>query len=243
MSNQLLTGKIAIVTGAGRGIGHAIALTLAGQRAAVVLAARSENELQEAAAQIESAGGKAICVPTDVSDESQVKHLIERTIDEYGQLDILINNAGMGMFGPMVEMTTAQWDEIFAVNTRGTFILCREAIAHLAKQEVSYIVNIASVVAVKGYIHQSAYAASKHAMLGMSKTLAKEVQPDNIRVHAVNPGGVATELVQKARPDLDMSVLMQPQDIADIVEFLVTRKGNAVIDQIDVRRVSSTPWA
>jgi len=243
MNSQALVDKVAIVTGAGRGIGQAIATTLAGQGATVVTASRSQDQLDQTVALIETQGGRAIAVPTDVSDESQVKHLVEKTIKEFGRLDILINNAGIGMFGPMIDMTTQQWDEIHAINARSTFMLCCQSIPHLRRQEISYIVNIASSVAVKGYIHQAAYAASKHAMLGMSKSLAKEVQPDNIRVHVINPGGVATDLVKKARPDLDSSVLMQPQEIADIALFLVTRTGNAVIDQIDIRRASSVPWA
>ncbi len=130
-----------------------------------------------------------------------------------------------------------------AVNARGPFMLCREAIPHLKRQPISYIINIVSVVGVKGYINQAAYSASKHALLGMSKALAKEVQTDGIRVHAVLPGGVDTEVAAQMRPDLDRSILIKPEDIADIVLFLVTRQGNAVIDEIQVRRASAMPWA
>jgi NAD(P)-dependent dehydrogenase (short-subunit alcohol dehydrogenase family) len=128
------------------------------------------------------------------------------------------------------------------VNARAPFILCREAIPYLSRQDVSFIINIASVVATKGYINQSAYGASKHALLGMTKALAKEVQKDGIRVLAINPGGVDTDQLGLSRPDLDRSVLMQPDEVADIVLFLVTRQGNAVIDEVNVRRAASTPW-
>jgi 3-oxoacyl-[acyl-carrier protein] reductase len=130
-----------------------------------------------------------------------------------------------------------------AVNARGPFLLCREAIPYLGRQGGGFIINIASVVAVKGYANQAAYGASKHALLGMSKALAKEVQPAGIRVHVLCPGGVDTQLGGQARPDLDQSVLIQPEEIADLVLFLVTRRGNAVIDEIHVRRATSTPWA
>jgi 3-oxoacyl-[acyl-carrier protein] reductase len=130
-----------------------------------------------------------------------------------------------------------------AVNARAPFLLCRDAIPHLRQQPRSFIVNITSVVGVKGYINQALYSASKHAVMGMSKALAKEVQKDGIRVHAICPGGVDTDLVGQARPDLDRSVLMKPEEVAEVVLFLVTRRGIAVIDQVDMRRESSTPWA
>ena len=133
-----------------------------------------------------------------------------------------------------------------AVNARGPFLLCRAAIPYLRQQPRSSIVNIASVVAHKGYANQAAYSASKHALLGMSKALAREVQPDGIHVHVVAPGRVETEMGGRASPpgrEHEQSALMQAQEIADIVLFLVTREGTAVIDEVNVRRESATPWA
>lgn len=238
-----LEGQVAIVTGASRGIGRSIALALARNGAKVSLAARSEATLQAVQAEIEVTGGQAASFPTDVSQETEVAQLVRGTVERFGRLDILVNNAGIGIFGPLAEMTTEQWDRIMAVNARGPFLLCREAIPYLRRQGQGFIINIASVVAVKGYANQAAYSASKHAVMGMSKALAREVQEDGIRVHAICPGGVSTEMGGQARPDLDRSVLMQPEEIADIVIFLLTRRGNAVIDEIHVRRAVSTPWA
>ncbi len=243
MQKQPIRGKVAIVTGAGRGIGRNIAIVLAKNGASVVLAGRNERDLESTATQMRKAGGRAICIPTDITREADVVSLVKRTVKCFLHLDIVVNNAGMGSFGPLAETTAAQWDEIMAVNARGPFLLCREALRHLRKSRRPFIVNIGSVVSVKGYINQAAYSASKHALLGMSKALAKEVQKDGIRVHVICPGGVDTELVTKARPDLDRAQLIHPDEIADIVLFLVTRRGNAVIDQIDVRRASSMPWA
>ena len=242
MGANILEGKVAIVTGAGRGIGRSIALTLARSGVRVSLAARSETQLGAVRAEIQAFGGDAASFPTDVSREADVIALIRDTLRHFGRLDILVNNAAIGVFGPLVEATADQWDQVMAVNARGPFLMCRQAIPYLKQQERSFIINISSAVGIKGYPNQALYTASKHALMGMTKALAREVHQDGIRVHAVCPGGVDTQLIGNARPDLDQSVLMQPQEIADIVLFLVTRQGNAVIDEIQVRRQVSTPW-
>ncbi len=242
MGANILEGKVAIVTGAGRGIGRSIALTLARSGVRVSLAARSEAQLGAVRAEIQAFGGDAASFPTDVSREADVIALIRDTLKHFDQLDILVNNAAIGVFGPLVEATADQWDQVMAVNARGPFLMCREAIPYLKQQERSFIINISSAVGIKGYPNQALYTASKHALMGMTKALAREVHQDGIRVHALCPGGVDTQLIGNARPDLDQSVLMQPQEIADIVLFLVTRQGNAVIDEIQVRREVSTPW-
>jgi len=243
MPPQSLADKVAVLTGAGRGVGRTIALTLAQHGARLALAARTEAELQMVRAEIEDLGGEAATFPTDVTHEPEIIALIGGAVQRFGRLDILVNNAGIGIFGPLAETSAEAWDRIMAVNARGPFLLCREAIPYLKQQESSFIININSVVGVKGYSNQAAYSASKHALLGMTKSLAKEVQPDGIRVHSINPGGIDTELIGRARPDLDRSGLIQPEEIADIVLFLVTRRGNAIIDEINVRRSASMPWA
>jgi 3-oxoacyl-[acyl-carrier protein] reductase len=239
----MLRDKVAIVTGASRGIGRAIALMLARHGVKVAVAARTEPDLIAVSEEIASLGSESLAVCTDMASEEEVKQLVGATVERFGRLDMLINNAGIGVFGPLEETKTVDWDRIMAVNARGPFILCREAIPHLKRNNgISWIVNISSVVGVKGYINQAAYTASKHALMGMTKVLAQEVKEDGIRVHAVCPGGVDTGLSGEARPDLDRSILMKPEEIADIVLFLLTRRGNAVVDQVNVRRSASQPW-
>jgi len=241
-----LVEKVAIVTGASRGIGRAISIALAKEAATVVLAARSIGKLQETAQQVTEAGGKAEIVTTNLAEEESIKNLVKITDEKFSRLNILVNNAGVTHSSKLQETKTEDWDRCFRVNARGPFILCREALPLLKKAEAAYIVNIASVVGVKGYPLQSAYTASKHALRGMTISLAEELskEPDssNIRVHLLCPGGVDTELVQKVRPDIEKEDLMQPEEIAELVVYLVTHKGNAVIDELHIRRAASSPW-
>ena len=241
MTKQL-AGKVAIVTGASRGIGRAICVALAQEAATVVLAARSIQKLQETADQVTKAGGKADIVVTELTEEESIKNLIKTTADKFSRLDILVNNAGVTHSAKLEETATEDWQRCIEINARAPFILCREALPLLKKAEAGYIINIASVVGVKGYPLQSAYTSSKHALRGMTISLAEELRGSNIRVHLLCPGGVDTDLVQKVRPDIKKDELMQPEEIAELVLYLVTHKGNAVIDELHIRRATSTPW-
>lgn len=242
MSDKSLNGQVAIVTGASRGIGAAIAKRFAAEGAAVAIAARSAKDLGQVAREIAQAGGKTLPVATDVAREADVRRLVSLTKERFGRLDILVNSAGIGIFCPLADTPTEQWDRVMAVNARGPFMLCREAVPLMAESGGGCIINIGSVVSVKGYVNQGAYSASKHALLGLTKVLAQEVQDEGIRVHIICPGGVDTNLVTQARPDLDRSMLMTAREIADIAMFLVVQRGNAIIDQINVRRLVSKPW-
>ena len=241
MTKQL-AGKVALVTGASRGIGRAISVALAQEAATVVLAARSIQKLQETANQVTQAGGKADIVITELTEEKSIKNLIKTTADKFSRLDILVNNAGVTHSAKLEETATEDWQRCMQINARAPFILCREALPLLKRAEAGYIINIASVVGVKGYPLQSAYTSSKHALRGMTISLAEELRGSNIRVHLLCPGGVDTDLVQKVRPDIKKDELMQPEEIAELVLYLVTHKGNAVIDELHIRRAASAPW-
>lgn len=236
-TDKFLAGKIAVVTGGGRGIGRTVAVRLAGLGAEVVLAGTTRSRLDAALAEIRAAGGRARGVAADVSDEASVMNLFA----EAGAVDVLVNNAGIGRFAPVAETTLEDWERVMAVNLRGAFLCSREAMRRMAGRG-GRIVNIASVVGLKGYVNQGAYTASKHGLMGLSKVMAAEGQKDNIITQVIAPGGVDTDMVGDARPDLDRSVLIHAEDIADAVEYLLGQDGNAVTDLIQVRRRGNAPW-
>ena len=165
------------------------------------------------------------------------------TQEEIGLTRILVDAgvllSGLAQLGSFAEVSPAQWDAIFAVNAKAPFFICREALPYLKQSSKPIIINIASGVGFKGYINQSVYSSSKHALTGFTKVLAKEVQPFGIRVHLISPGGVATDMVRKMRPDIKAEELLQPEEVAEIVRFLVTRKGTGTIDQFYLRRYTS----
>lgn len=237
-----LAAQVAIVTGASRGIGRTISVALAQESATVVLAARSLPKLKETAELVKQVGGKPEIIVTDLLQEDSIKNLVKTVRDKFYQLDILVNNAGITHSSKLEETRTEDWQRCLQVNATAPFILCREALPLLRKSPTSYIINISSVVGVKGYPLQSAYTASKHAVRGMTISLAEEMNGTNVRVHLVCPGGVDTELIPRVRPDLKSEDLMRPEEIAELVLYLVTHKGKAMIDELHIRRTTSKPW-
>ncbi len=175
MSICSLQGKVALVTGASRGIGQAIALALAKQGVTVVGTARSEKTLQRVQHEIVTAGGIFHCVVADLADPDSPKKIIDATTAACGGLDILVNNAGIVAEGPLSEATVEEWDQLMAVNARAPFLLCKEAIPYMKTAGGGTIIQIVSVIGVKAYVNQGVYTASKHALMGMSKVLAQEV--------------------------------------------------------------------
>jgi 3-oxoacyl-[acyl-carrier protein] reductase len=237
-----LDGKVALVTGASRGIGRAIALALGREGAAVVLAARSAAALAEAAELVRRAGGRAEPVVTELASEQSIRNLVRATEEKFGKLDIVVNNAGITHSARLEETRTEDLDRCWTINARAPFILCREALPLLKKARAGYIVNISSVVGVKGYPLQSAYTASKHAVRGMSLSLAEELRGTNVRVHVLCPGAVDTGMVGNVRPDISKEDLIGPDEIAELVLYLVTHRGNAVVDELHIRRAKAAPW-
>lgn len=233
--------KTALVTGASRGIGKVIAEELADLGYALALVGRDRAALEETRNGIMARKGtcpKAICISADLADVSLIPGVVQSCVSELGGLDVLVNCAGLSQAGSFADVSPEEWDRIFAVNARAPFFLCKEALPHLKASSKPVVINIASVVGFKGYANQSVYSSSKHALTGFTKVFAKEVQPFGIRVHLISPGGVATEMVTRMRPDIAPDELIQPEEIAEIVRFLLTRKGKGTIDHFYIRRYS-----
>lgn len=240
-----LHGKVAVVTGAGRGIGRAIALRFAAEGAKVVLAARSEDELNAVAQEIASAGGDAIAVKTDVSSEADVKNLIAVTESSFGAVDILVNNAGTMILKPLAETTVEEWNGVMNANLLGAFLCAREALPSMMERRTGRIINIGSMAGRRGYPEQGVYCTSKHGLYGLTKVLAIEGQKYGIRVNMVSPGGAHTKLGEPllaTRPAEEAELWMSPEEVADAVLFVATQDGPAQTDEIVLRRFASEPW-
>lgn len=232
---------IALVTGGGRGIGRAIALALAREGYAVAVCARTREEVDETARLVQLAGGRALAITADVSLEADADRAVARTLQELGGLDVLVNNAGVFVMAPVVETTVDDWDRMMAVNARGTFLCSRAALRHMQQQRSGTIINISSTAGKRAYAGQSAYVAAKHAVLGFTKALALEAQQYGVRVHAICPGVVATQM--SAVTHADRPDRMEPEDVAEAVLYLLRLSPRAVVDEITLRRDGAVPWS
>lgn len=202
-STRPLEGKVAIVTGAGRGLGRAMAVALAHAGADVCLAARSEGQLEAVAAQVEQCGRRAIAVPTDVTDAGAVRQLVAATVARLGGLDILVNNSGVVDSTPLLEQEPEAWDRVIATNVRGTYLATRAAGARMVEQGSGKVVNIASNFAFTGVAGHAAYCASKAAVVGFTRAMAVEWAPHGVQVNALAPGYFATDMNAALRADPD----------------------------------------
>ena len=219
-----LAGQVAVVTGAGRGIGKAIAEAYAKEGATVVCAARSIDEIEAVANQI---GGTAI--RCDVSEEADIRGLMERTLAEVGPIDILVNNAGAVARLPVHELPVADWDQVINVNLRGVFLCAKYALPSMLERGSGCIINISSGAGVVG-LHLpniSAYVASKHGVMGLTKTLVAEYLPHGIRTHVLLPDATVSRMRREGHPEEDPDSLIQAEDIAEAAVFLATQPKTA----------------
>lgn len=238
-----LTGKAALITGASGGIGSAIARRFAELGIDLALCGRSEEKLAAIRAEVDALGVRSMIYTGDLTADGAASACVEAVVGQLGRLDILVNNAGMALSCPFEQTTAQQFDQIMSLNVRAPYFLCQAALPALRNSDYAIILNIASVVGHKGYPLQSAYAASKHALIGMSKSLANEVYQDDIRVQIIAPGAVYTDMVKISRPDLTSEGMILAEDIADIAAFFVEHRTNAVIDEVQVHRVGKAPFA
>ncbi|MNI12421.1 Sepiapterin reductase [compost metagenome] len=214
-----LTHTTAIITGAGKGIGKEIAVALAKEGVHLGLIARSTSDLEALQAQLTSAYGvKVYHASADVSKQTEVDQAVSSLIEKLGSLDILINNAGIAQFGTLLDMETASWEQIIQTNLMGTYYVTRASLPTMLQQNSGNIINIASTAGERGFATGSAYCASKFAVMGMTEALMQEVRKSNIRVTALTPSTVHTELAVKAGLNIgDEDHMMQPEDVAELV--------------------------
>lgn len=223
-----LTNQVAIITGAGRGIGQAIAQAYAREGAHLALAARSQTELEQTAAEIAQTGAQAIAVPTDVTDPAQAERLAAAALTRFGRIDLLVNNAGIsGPVGPLQDNDIAQWAETINVNLTGTFLVCRAVIPAMVKQGGGKIINLSGAGAANAWSNLSAYCASKAAVVRLTEVLAQELAPHNIAVNALGPGSVHTSMWDKMTQDAARA----GADFIHRLGLQVTSGGGAPIDE------------
>ncbi len=225
-----LQNKIAIVTGAGRGIGRAIALGFAQKGARLTLAARTVNELDVVANEVRALGQQALVTPCDVTDEAQVKEMVQTTLDKYGRIDILVNNAGMGAFRPAYGTHLRSWEKLIAVNTTSTFLCTKHVWRAMRKQKAGSIINVSSLAGTRAYPMYAAYSASKWGQIGFTKVTAEEGKPDNIRVNAMAPGKVDTAMREAVAED--KTQMLTAEDCVGTAIFLASDASRYITGQI-----------
>lgn len=233
--NQDLQGKTAVVTGGSKGIGYAIAESLAAAGCNVLISARNEAEVQHAARTLSDVHpGTVEGVVCDVRKHEDVKRMLSTAVERFGALHVLVNNAGVGKFAPMGELSPDDWHQVMQTNMDGVFYCCHEAIPLLRKQDDSWIINIASLAGKNPFPGGAAYNASKFALVGFSEALMLDVRQYGIRVNYIMPGSVATHFNDHT-PSEEDAWKIQPEDIAELVMQLVTFPSRSLPSRIEIR--------
>ena len=235
---NMFSGKTAVVTGASRGIGKAIAIALGREKMRLALLARSTNQLQEVVDEIHAAGGEALAVPCDLMNSDAVATALKSVFQQFDSLDVMISNAGIFIEKPITEIKIEEWDRVLRTNLTATFLICQGAFLKMKEQKGGRIIAIASSASTQGFIHQAAYCASKHGLLGFTRCLSIEAKPHNVHVHTICPGGVRTDLLKDTYMGerVSQSAIIEPDNIADLVLFLIRQPGNIDIPEINLKR-------
>ena len=252
MASERLEGKKALVTGGGVGIGESIALAFAREGADVAIASRNTANLERVAAKIREIGPKALAITVDIAEEDEVKAMVERTISEFGRIDILVNNSGIpGKFLDVSDMDLEDWNQVLAVNITGTMLCSREALKDMRARKSGNIINISSMAGKRVTPKRSSYVSSKWAMHGFTLTLAQEVGPDNIRVNCICPGATEGDRIERVinafvessgrsyeevRGRLEgrasLRRMVTPEEVAECAVFFASEESSGMTGQI-----------
>lgn len=222
-----LENTTAIITGGGRGIGRATALAFAKEGVDIVLAARTETEINSVASEIEELGSRALSINTDVQKKTDVDNLVSTTIERFGRVDILVNNAGVAIHNPIAKIREADWDLTMAVNLKGVFLCTQAVFSVMCEQKRGHIVNVSSVSGKYGHVNGGAYCASKFAVIGFTETTNNEGRPYGVKASVVCPGPVDTKMRRDNHPDDVIENLTQPEDVAELILFHVSQSSRA----------------
>ena len=210
----------------------------------LAIVGRDSSTLEETSVLATAKGVKVLKIEADLTQTPSYSMIVEKTVEHFGGLDVLVNCAGLAQSEPFDSISPDTYDSIMSTNVRIPYLLTQEALPLLRKSPLATVINICSVCAHKGYPLQSVYSASKHALLGWSKSLANEVYNENVRIHIISPGGVYTDMVRIARPDLSPEGMTLAEDVAEAAAFFLTmRRSDAVVDEIELHRPAKAPFA
>jgi NAD(P)-dependent dehydrogenase (short-subunit alcohol dehydrogenase family) len=237
-ATEPLSGKVAVVTGGGRGIGAATALKLASAGASVVVVARTGSELEAVTAKIAAQGGQARAHIADVTQSANVEALANELQNTYGQVDVLVNSAGVALIAPLDDTSEDDWDLVVDTNLKGPYLCIRAMLDLLRASDGAHVVNIASKVGLTGHELVAAYTAAKAGLIGLGRSLAQELATDNIRVTTICPGPVDTPMRWAATPDMDPRFALPANTVAETILFLVTLDGQAATNEIVVEAIA-----
>jgi len=243
VSNQLLQGKTAVITGGGRGIGKVIALVYADHGAEVVVTSRTQAQVDSVAQEIQAKGGRCLPVTADISREDDVARLFEQCRQAFQKVDILVNNAGITLERPFMELSPTDFRNLFEVNVMGTVLCTRAVLPAMLERNSGRIINVASGAGLRGLAGNSAYSVSKAGVVGLTHSLADELQTTGIRVNVICPGPVNTEMLQQSGVKdyvlQAQSTILAPREIAGIALFLASEYSTGMSSQVLVGRLSN----
>jgi NAD(P)-dependent dehydrogenase (short-subunit alcohol dehydrogenase family) len=229
-----LEGRVAVVTGAGRGIGRAIALALAREGARVALAARSNGELAAVAHELEQEGATTVAVPTDVRQEASLEALVGRILGEWQQVDVLVNAAGVAAFAPVTDSKLDDWDQMLAVNLRGAVLACRAVLPAMIARKQGTIISVGSVVTSRALPGSAAYTASKYGLLGFSRVLAEEMRPHGVRVGVISAGATDTPLWDAMPGAPPRERMLRADQVAEAALLMAALGPNATLEEVSL---------